>query len=34
MNLTKNKMQFVTMYETDVVLYPGRKTELYASRKR
>ena len=31
--LTKNKLQFFTMYETDVVLYSGRKTEIYASRK-
>ena len=31
--LTKNKLQFFTMYETDVVLYLGRKTEIYASRK-
>ena len=31
--LTKNKLQFFIMYETDVVLYSGRKTEIYASRK-
>ena len=32
--LAKNKMQFVPMYETEVILYPGQKTELYASKKR
>ena len=26
-------MQFVPMYETEVILYPGRKTELYISGK-
>ena len=26
-------MQFVPMYETEVILYPGQKTELYASEK-
>lgn len=31
--LARNKMQFVPMYETDVILYPGRWTELYASEK-
>ena len=31
--LAKNKMQFVPMYETEVILYPGRKTELYVSGK-
>ena len=31
--LAKNKMQFVSMYETDVILYPGRQTELYTSQK-
>ena len=31
--LAKNKMQFVPMYETEVILYPGRKTELYISGK-
>ena len=31
--LAKNKMQFVPMYETEVILYPGQKTELYASGK-
>ena len=31
--LAKNKMQFVPMYETEVILYPGQKTELYASEK-
>ena len=29
--ISRNKLQFVPMYETDVVLYPGRKTELYDS---
>lgn len=29
--ISRNKLQFVTMYETDVVFYPGRKTELYDS---
>lgn len=27
--LARNKMQFVALYETDVILYPGRQTELY-----
>ncbi len=31
--LDRNKMQFVPMYETDVILYPGRRTELYDSEK-
>lgn len=31
--LAKNKMQFIPMYETEVILYPGRKTELYSSGK-
>ena len=31
--LAKNKLQFFTMYETGVVLYPGRQTEIYASGK-
>lgn len=31
--LARNKMQFVPMYETDVILYPGRWTELYDSEK-
>ena len=31
--LDRNKMQFVPMYETDVILYPGRQTELYGSEK-
>ena len=31
--LARNKMQFVSLYETDVILYPGRKTELYDSEK-
>lgn len=31
--LARNKMQFVALYETDVILYPGRKTELYDSEK-
>ena len=31
--LAKNKLQFVSMYETDVILYPGRQTEIYASGK-
>lgn len=29
--ISRNKLQFVSMYETDVVFYPGRKTELYDS---
>ena len=31
--LAKNKMQFVSLYETDIILYPGRQTELYDSEK-
>lgn len=31
--LAKNKMQFIPMYETEVILYPGQKTELYSSGK-
>ena len=31
--ISRNKLQFVPMYETDVVFYPGRKTELYDSGK-
>ena len=31
--LAKNKIQFVPMYETDLILYPGRLTELYDSGK-
>ena len=31
--LAKNKLQFVSMYETDVILYPGRQTELYDLEK-
>ena len=31
--LAKNKREFVPMYETDVILYPGRKTEFYGSGK-
>ena len=29
--LARNKLQFVTLYETDVMFYPGRKTELYST---
>lgn len=29
--ISRNKLQFVPMYETDVVFYPGQKTELYDS---
>ena len=29
--ISRNKLQFVPMYETDVMFYPGRKTELYDS---
>lgn len=29
--ISRNKLQFVPMYETGVVFYPGRKTELYDS---
>ena len=31
--LAKNKMEFVLMYETDVIFYPGRQTEFYDSGK-
>ena len=31
--LARNKMQFVALYETDVIIYPGRQTELYDSEK-
>lgn len=31
--LAKNKLQFVFLYETDVILYPGRQTELYDLEK-
>ena len=31
--LAKNKLQFVSLHETDVILYPGRQTELYDSEK-
>lgn len=31
--LSKNKMEFVPMYETDVIFYPGRQTEFYDSGK-
>jgi len=31
--LAKNKLQFVAFYETDVVFYPGRLTELYNTDK-
>lgn len=31
--LAKNKMEFVPMYETDVIFYPGRQTEFYDSEK-
>ena len=31
--ITKNKLQFVSLYETDVILYPGRQTELYDLEK-
>ena len=31
--LSKNKMHFEPIYETDVMLYPGRLTELYNSGK-
>ena len=33
MNCQKNKMYFEPIYETDVMLYPGRLTELYNSGK-
>ncbi len=31
--LAKNKLQFVSLYETDVILYPGRQTEFYDLEK-
>lgn len=31
--ISRNKLQFVPMYETDVVFYPGKKSELYDSGK-
>ena len=31
--LAKNKMEFVPMYETEVIFYPGRQTEFYDSGK-
>lgn len=31
--LAKNKMQFIPMYETNLILYPGRLTQLYGSGK-
>ena len=31
--LVKNKLQFAALYETDVVFYPGRLTELYNTDK-
>lgn len=31
--LAKNKMEFVPMYQTDVIFYPGRQTEFYDSGK-
>lgn len=31
--IPRNKLQFVPMYETDVVFYPGKETELYDSGK-
>ena len=31
--LAKNKLQFVSLYETDVILYPGLQTELYDLEK-
>ena len=31
--LAKNKMQFIPMYETNLILYPGRLTKLYGSGK-
>ena len=31
--LAKNKLQFVSLYETDAILYPGKQTELYESGK-
>ena len=29
--ISRNKLQFVPMYETDVMFYPGKKSELYDS---
>ena len=29
--ISRNKLQFVPMYETDVMFYPGKETELYDS---
>ena len=31
--ISRNKLQFVPMYETDVEFYPGKETELYDSGK-
>ena len=31
--LAKNKLQFVSLHETDVILHPGRQTELYDLEK-
>ena len=31
--LAKNKLQFVSLHETDVILYPGRQAELYDLEK-
>ena len=31
--LARNKIQFVALYETEVILYPGRQTEFYDSEK-
>ena len=31
--LAKNKLQFISLHETDVILYPGRQTELYDLEK-
>ena len=31
--LAKNKMEFIPMYETEVIFYPGRQTEFYDSGK-
>ena len=31
--ISRNKLQFVPIYETDVVFYPGKETELYDSGK-
>ena len=32
--LDRNKLQFVSLYETDVVFYPGKLTELYNTEKK